>query len=85
MPGLDQEEGNRIKAALDDNQPGVPSTDDSAGPCGKGLLSATAKSNTAVLVGPCRLSCITHRRHKSQASVTETCSYIVGSHRWTIG
>jgi hypothetical protein len=51
--------GQPYQRALDDDQPGVP-TEDFGGPLGRGLLSATAESNTAVLVGPSRPSNITH-------------------------
>ena len=62
-------------------QRGVPSTDDFGGPLGKGVLSATAESNTAVPVGPRRPSSIT----PPEAPATATSSYIVGWHRWNLG
>ena len=71
--------GQPYLRALDDRcQPGVPPTDDFGGPLGKGVLSATAESNTAVPVGPPRPSSITH---PEAAPATVTCSYIVGWHR----
>ena len=67
--------GQPYLRALDDRcQPGVPPTDDFGGPLGKGVLSATAESNTAVPVGPPRPSSITH---PEAAPATVTCSYIV--------
>jgi len=75
--------GQPYLRALDDRcQPGVPPTDDFGGPLGKGVLSATAESNTAVPVGPPRPSSITH---PEAAPATVTCSYIVGWHRWILG
>ena len=55
-------------------QPGVPPTDDIGGPLGKGVLSATAESNTAVPVGPSRPSSITYPEVLQRL----TCSYIDG-------
>ena len=47
--GLDRE-GQPYQRALDDDQPGVPPTNDFGGPLGRGVLSAKAESNTAVHV-----------------------------------
>jgi len=57
-----REEASRIRT-LDDDQQSVPPTDDFGDPVGKGVLSGTAVSNTAVHVrpaGPPRPSSITH-------------------------
>ncbi len=57
-----REEASHIRT-LDDDQQSVPPTDDFGGPVGKGVLSGTAESNTAVHVrpaGPPRPSSITH-------------------------
>ena len=52
------------------------------GPLGRGVLSGTAESNTAVPVGPSRPSSITHPEASPATAATVTCNYIVGWHRW---
>ena len=76
--GSEPRGGQPYQRALDDDQPGVPATDDFGG-LGEGgaLCQDRVKHGRS-----CRTFSTTH---PEAAPATVTCSYIVGWHRWTLG